>query len=79
MIVPSQSLSMGFPLILYLSLLGSPLGISTWSAAIPFYSNDLPRGVQSKVRLFADETVIYLTISSTPQSEILAVLQNDLD
>ena len=32
--------------------------------------------VKSKVRLFADDTALYLTISSSPQSEIL---QKDLD
>jgi hypothetical protein len=40
------------------------------------YVNDLPQSLTSKVRLFADETAIYLTISSTSQSEIL---QNDLN
>ena len=32
--------------------------------------------VKSKVRLFADDTALYLTISTPSQSEIL---QNDLD
>ena len=40
------------------------------------YINDLPMNVKSKVRLFADDTAIYLTISTSSQSEIL---QKDLD
>jgi len=40
------------------------------------YINDLPMNVKSKVRLFADDTVLYLTISTFSQSEIL---QKDLD
>ena len=40
------------------------------------YINDLPVNVKSKVRLFADDTALYLTISTSSQSEIL---QKDLD
>ena len=40
------------------------------------YINDLPMNVKSKVRLFADDTALYLTISTSSQSEIL---QKDLD
>ena len=40
------------------------------------YINHLPMNVKSKVRLFADDTALYLTISTTSQSEIL---QKDLD
>ena len=39
------------------------------------YINDLPEQVKSRVRLFADETALYLAISSTTESEIL---QTDL-
>jgi hypothetical protein len=40
------------------------------------YIKDLPQRVKSKERLFSDDTAIYLTISSTSQSEIL---QKDLN
>ena len=34
------------------------------------YINDLPEQVKSRVRLFADETALYLSISSTTESEV---------
>ena len=40
------------------------------------YINDLPMNVKSKVRLFADDAALYLTISTSSQSESL---QKDLD
>ena len=40
------------------------------------YINDLPMNVESKVRLFADDTALYLTIST---SSLLEILQKDLD
>ena len=33
------------------------------------YTNDLPEQVKSRVRLFADDTALYLTISSPTESE----------
>ena len=40
------------------------------------YINDLPENVQSQVRLFADDTAVYLTVSGLQNSQ---VLQSDLD
>jgi hypothetical protein len=41
-----------------------------------FYINDMPEGIQSTVRLFADDTIAYVTISSDANA---ANLQQDLD
>jgi len=55
-------------------------GVSKWSLLGPLlfliYIHDLHMNVKSKVRLFADDTALYLTISTSSQSEIL---QKDLD
>ena len=40
------------------------------------YINDLPENIKSKVRHFADDTAVYLTVSSAQDSQ---VLQSDLD
>ena len=39
-------------------------------AGIIIYINDLPMNVKSKVRLYADDTALYLTISTSSQSEL---------
>ena len=39
------------------------------------YINDLPDSVKSKVRVFADDTIVYLTVKSTQDAQ---TLQNDL-
>ena len=45
--------------------------------SMPFltYTNDLPDSVKNKVRLFADDSIMYLTVKSTTYANIL---QNDL-
>jgi hypothetical protein len=40
------------------------------------YIHDMPEGIKSTVRLCADDTIVYLTISSDKDSNDL---QNDLD
>ena len=41
-----------------------------------FYINDLPVGISSKVRLFADDTIVYLTINNNSDAN---KLQDDLN
>jgi hypothetical protein len=41
-----------------------------------FYINDMPEGITSNVRLFADDTIAYLTISSDQDAR---THQSDLD
>jgi hypothetical protein len=55
---------------------GVPQGLLLGPLLFLVYINDFPQRVKFKVKLFADETAIYLTISSTSQSEIL---QKDLN
>ena len=51
---------------------GSVLGPSLFLA----YINDLPDSLKSRVRFFADDTILYLTINSKSDPE---TLQNDLN
>ena len=50
---------------------GSVLGPCLFLA----YVNDLPDSLKSRARLFADDTIVYLTINSPSDPDIL---QNDL-
>ena len=55
-------------------------GMQQISVLVPslflFYINDIPDGITSTVRLFADDTIAYLTIKSKRNC---TPLQNDLD
>ena len=56
-------------------LSGVPQGSVIGPALFVIYVNDLPNGIKSKVRLFADDTIMYLTINNSDDCQ---QLQHDL-
>ena len=56
--------------------IGSTTGLCTEPSLFMFYVNDLPQGLYSTVRLFVDDTIFYLTVSSDSDC---SKLQSDLD
>lgn len=55
---------------------GVPQGSVIGPCLFLFYINDIPIGLESTVRLFADDTIVYMTVDSNADC---TRLQNDLD
>ena len=55
---------------------GVPQGSVLGPSLFLFYINDIPDGITSTVRLFADDAIAYLTIKTNRDC---TTLQNDLD
>ncbi len=51
-------------------------GVSFGSCLFLFYKNDLPNTLISEVRLFANDTIVYLSVA---QQQDASIIQQDLE
>ena len=61
------------------SLSGVPQGSVLGPCLFLLYINDMPDTIQSNIRLFADDTIMYLTVSNQTDCQVLQKDLNNLE